>query len=185
MPRSISGPLLTALSGAQVYLAILAQIQFKSMTSYVWTGSGSLSYGGNTYLGIGSLGKVGPLTETNDRKAGSVTVTLGGIDPTLLNESLTDIQTMAPATLLLAAFDGNGNLVGTPLTLFAGVVGKPTVQPGAAEISITLNLETRLKQLQRASNRRYTAADQNLYFPGDTFFHWVETQNDIALKFGP
>ena len=52
-------------------------------------------------------------------------------------------------------------------------------------MTIALKLENRLVNLQRANMRRYTAADQNLYYPGDTAFNWVEILNDQALKWAP
>ena len=39
----------------------------------------------------------------------------------------------------------------------------------------------KLSNLMRASMRRYTSADQKLYYPGDTFFDQVEALNDQAL----
>jgi hypothetical protein len=112
-------------------------------------------------------------------------VGLSGIDPILLSESLTDIQLGAPATISLALLDTNGNILGTPYTLFSGVVDQPTVQPGVKTITIDLALETKLANLSRASNRRYTSADQQLYYPADHFFDWVPQLNDLALKWTP
>ena len=49
-------------------------------------------------------------------------------------------------------------------------------------LEIALKLESRLSNLQRASMRRYTAADQSLYYPTDSGFSWVEQLNDQALR---
>lgn len=185
MPRDISAPMLTELSSNVVYLACLVEIDFKSTTEYVWTGVGDIVFGGHTYGGVGDLGEIGPITEGVDVQAYGTTLSLSGIDATILAESLADIQLMAPVNILLATFDAACNLVGTPYKLFAGRVGKPTVSPGTKNIRISIAVETRLKNLQRPSMRRYTSADQNLYFPGDTFFLHVAEQVDLALKFTP
>jgi hypothetical protein len=41
-----------------------------------------------------------------------------------------------------------------------------------------------MANLQRATNRRYTAADQRSYFPLDSGLNWVEVLSDIALLWG-
>jgi hypothetical protein len=38
--------------------------------------------------------------------------------------------------------------------------------------------------LQRASNRRYTAADQAINYPNDSAFAHVEEEQDVALLWG-
>jgi hypothetical protein len=77
-----------------------------------------------------------------------------------------------------------GSLLGTPYLIFSGTVDKPSVKVSAKTSTITLALENRLVNLQRANQRRYTAADQHLSYPTDMAFSWVETLNDIALRWG-
>jgi len=185
MSRSISSAMLSSLTSNGIIPAILAKIAFQSETVYVWTGVGSLSYAGNTYVGVGSFGKIGRVTEGTDLQAYGLTISLSGIDPTLLNECMTDVQLGAPVAVYFALLDQNASILGTPYTLFSGIVDKPTVKAGIDEITISLSLENRLANHQRASCRRYTAADQNLYYPGDTAFNWVEILNDQALRWTP
>jgi hypothetical protein len=182
--RDLPSGMPAQISANAIIPGILAVITFKSMTTYTWSGVGSLVYGGNTYLGVGSLGKVDRISEGVDVRSYGTTVGLSGINPTLLAETLSDIQLGASATISLALFDGSGNVLNA-YVVFSGVVDKPTIAPGLKELSISLALETRLANLSRASNRRYTAADQNLYYPGDTAFNWVESLNDQALKWTP
>lgn len=184
MSRNLPSGMPTQIAATAIRPAILAAITFKSMTSYIWSGVGSLVFGGNTYLGVGSLGKIDRIQEGVDVHAYGTTVMLSGIDPTLLAESLGDIQLGAPAKISLALLDASGNVLNVYGT-FSGVVDKPVISPGLKEVSISLSLETKLSNLSRASNRRYTAGDQNLYFPGDTFFNFVEPLNDQALKWTP
>lgn len=157
-----------------------------------WTTFGPFGYygfyyriinGGSTYLGVGSLGSIGDINEGVEVKADGTTVTLSGIDPTLLNDCLADIQLGAPATLWFALFS-NGAIVGKPYPLFVGTVDRPTIPIGSDTISITLALENRMANLQRPSNRRYTAGDQMYYYPTDSGFNWIETLNDVSLVWG-
>ncbi len=181
MPREISSPMLASLTSIAIRPVFMAAITFKSMVEYVWTGVGNLVYAGNTYKGVGEFGHYGGATEGSDVHAYGTTITLSGIDPTLLNECMTDIQLGAPAVIYFALLDSNGAILGTPYPAFSGVVDRPVITPGLEEISISLSLETKMANMMRANMRRYTAADQNLYYPGDTAFNWVEILNDQAL----
>jgi hypothetical protein len=101
----------------------------------------------------------------------------------LLQEALRDVRMGAPAKIWFGLM-ANGALIGTPYLTFSGTVDKPNVQMDEKTASITLALENRLVNLQRANQRRYTAADQKLAYPTDMAFNWVESLNDIALRWG-
>lgn len=93
-----------------------------------------------------------------------------------------DMEVGAPATIWLGLLQ-NGQLIGT-YQYFKGLVDQPTISVDTDTISITLALENRLADLQRGNGRRYTTADQNLYYPDDIAFTWVEILNDQALRWG-
>jgi hypothetical protein len=184
MPRNIDPVLLAALSGPNPWPVHLVQLTFRSQTCYAWSGLGTLSWNGNNFLGVGSLGELGDFKEASEVRADGTSVELSGIDPIYLGESLTDIWLGAPAYRWLSAVTpGTRTLIGTPYLLFAGQVDKPTIYTGPEKMTISLALETRLINHTRAANRRYTANDQHSNgYPDDTGFNWVERDNDIALR---
>lgn len=100
-----------------------------------------------------------------------------------LNEALGDIQLGAAAQIYFGLLSG-GTIIGAPYLLFSGQIDQPTVNIGTDTISITLALENKLTNLARPTARRYTAADQHILYPDDIGFNWVETLNDIALRWG-
>jgi hypothetical protein len=181
--RSLSTQLVTQITSQAVNPCFLVDLTFTTGQYHVWSGVGSVTWNGNTYLGVGSLGQVGDITEGTQVRADGTTLTLSGIDSTLLDDCLSDIQVGAPATVWFGVLDGNGNILATNI-LFAGTVDKPTIHTAPSTVSITLALENQLYNLQRACLRRYTSADQRLYYPQDIGFSWVEIQNDIALVWG-
>jgi hypothetical protein len=172
-----------ALEAGVLVPAILADLTFRSATEYVWSGYGPLTWNAQTYQGVGRLGAMGSVTEGISVSADGTSVTLSGIDPTLYAESMTDVQIGAPAILRVALFSG-GAMVGTPTIIYSGTVDKPTVSTGPDKIAITLNLESRMSNLKRASNRRYTQADQNVQYPTDSGFVAVESLNNCAINWG-
>jgi len=183
MSRALDPALAAALASGLIQPFFLAQLTFKSQTDYVWPGTGNLVWNSQTYIGVGSLAKIGVIQEGTDVQAYGTTVTLSGIDPVLLGECMNDIQPGAPAKLWFGCLS-QGVIVGAPYLLFSGTMDLPTVSVGVDTISITLALETRMLDLSRATNRRYTSADQRLKYPTDIGFSWVEQLNDLALRWG-
>lgn len=182
--RNLDSTMAAALSAGVIRPAILVMLTLASGTQYIWSGVGNLVYNAQTYVGVGSLGSLGTITETTELQADGTTVKLSGIDPVLYSDCMTDIKLGAPANIWFALLANGTTLIGAPYLLFSGVVDKPTITVAPDDITITLALENELINLQRPSMRRYTSADQRIAFPFDTGFGWVETLNDIALVWG-
>lgn len=184
MPRALDPAMAAALSNGIIVPAILMMLQFRTGTRWIWNGIGDFVYNAQTYKGVGSLGKIGAISEGTELKADGVTVMLSGIDPILQAECMTDIQLGAPAKIWFALFYNGTSIIGAPYLLFSGTVDRPTITISSETISISLELENKFIDLQRATQRRYTSADQRLRYPDDTAFSWVETLNDQALLWG-
>ena len=183
MSRNLDPTLAASLSDGVIYPIIMAMLTFRTSTQYVWSGIGSFIWNGNTYLGVGSLGKIGVVTEGTEIRADGTTLELSGIDKTLQGECLTDVQTGLPAKIWFGNIL-NGRFVGIPYLLFSGTVDVPTFNIDAETITIQLALENKMIDLSRPRMQRYTSADQHLKFPTDTGFNWVEQLNDLALRWG-
>jgi hypothetical protein len=184
MPRNLDPALQEAFASGLILPAILVNLAFVTSTQFVWSGIGDLVFNGNTYKGVGSLGKLGTINEGLDVNAYGTSVTLSGIDNTLFNDSLTDIQQGLPATVYIALFTNTGTMIGTPYMMFDGLIDEPSISLGADTSSITLNLENSMLDGKRASNIRYTDADQRIAFPTDSGFQFVTSLQDAAFVWG-
>jgi hypothetical protein len=188
LARDLDSSLATGLAAGVIAPVFMAMLVFRSGTRYVWSGVGELVVDSQTYVGVGSLASIGAIAEGISVQADGTTVTLSGLEamvgesPDFLSECLDDIRSQAPAKLWFGLLNGT-DLVARYL-IFSGVVDKPTVNVDTGAISITLALESKLLDLGRASARRYTSADQNLDYPDDSGFDWVEILNDISLQWG-
>ena len=181
--RNLDPSMQAALSAGVIVPAIMCSLTFVTGTQYIWSGVGTLVYGGNTYLGVGTLGSVGAIKESNSVVANGTTVTLSGIDATLYGDCMDDIQLGASAKLWFTLLS-QGTIIGAPYQAFSGLVDQPTVSEGGDTISITLALETRMTNLQRPRMSRYSSADQRILYPTDSFFFYVPQLNDVALVWG-
>lgn len=183
MARTLDATLVAEISKIVFRPAVLAQLTFRSETSYAWSGIGPLVWDGNTYLGMGSLADIGAISEGTEVAAAGTTLSLSGIDSSLLAECMGDIQVGAPAKVWFAAVGSDGSVI-APYLAFSGEIDKSNIDYGPETSTITVALESRLTDLQRATLKRYTTADQHILYPDDTAFNWVEILNDISLKWG-
>lgn len=183
MPRQLDPTMAAALATGHIQPFFMAVLSFKTSQQWIWTGVGNLVWNNQTIIGVGSLAKIGTITEGTDVYAYGTSVTLSGIDPVLLGDCMTEVVPGGQATMWFGLLS-NGLIVGNPYQLFSGTMDKPTINPGTDTFSITLALETRLLDLGRATNRRYTQADQRNRFPTDTAFAGVEILNDQAINWG-
>jgi len=168
----------------QIQVAIFAKLQFKDTTQYVWTGRGSITWDGNTFLGLGAFAKVGVISEDTQLNAQGVELTLSGIDSTLLPEALSQIQQGLPVLLWLAFFDSAGAIIVDPILCFAGRMDQPVIDESGETSTITINCENRLADLQRRLVRRFTDQDQRMDWPRDTGFAWVSQLMDWTSAWG-
>jgi len=184
MSRNVNVALLAEMAKPQICPVVLVSITFKTGTRYVWSGPGPLVWNGNTFLGVGSLGSIGAINGGMEVAANGTSVTLSGIDLALLGESMTDIQIGASAQIWFGAVVIPNTMIGTPYRVFRGTVDQPSVSVDKDKVSITLALETRMFDLQRSQQKRYTAGEQNLKYPNDSGFDWVEALSAQALRWG-
>ncbi len=182
MSRNLTAPMIQGITAVNVSLCFLVDLTLTTGVTHIWSGVGSVSYNGNTYVGVGSLGSIGDITEGTDVKAQGTSIALSGIDPSLMADSLNDIQLAAPCTIWLATF--SGGTITAAYQLYVGTVDRPVMPIGPKSMQISLALENMLLNLQRPNMRRYTSPDQRIYYPDDIGFHWVESLNDLALVWG-
>ena len=83
----------------------------------------------------------------------------------------------------LAGFTDNV-LIDSPLIAFAGRMDEPTIDIDGATCKITLNCESRLLDMNIAVDRRYTQEDQQMTWPGDLCFSFVNGVSELTLYWG-
>ena len=184
MQRNLDPAMAASLMAGVISPVLFAMLTFRSGVHYACNAGFDISFGGNTYKGVGSYGRMGLVTEGTEVEAGGLSLELSAIDPEILGECLTDIAALRPAKVWVG-FWANGALIGQPYCIFAGVVDKPTINLAPETATISLALESRMHNLNRSSNRRYTRADQNANgAPNDSFFDYTALLSNLALRWG-
>ncbi len=184
MQRQIDPALMALYRSGKLRPFLMAQLTFKSKTEYAWTGIGSLVLGGNTYLGVGAFGRIGTTAEGTEIRADGMTVGLTGGNPEWYQECVDDIQQGLPAKLLAGAMTEAGVIVGAPYQFFDGYVDDSDVDLDPDNLTIVLNLENAMADLQRAPMLRLTSTDQAILNPSDSSMDWQPMLTDAPLRWG-
>jgi hypothetical protein len=175
---------ITALEAPLLRPAFLVSITFATSTVNAWTGKGTLTWNGTNFLGVGTMGEVAVVEEGATVQARGTTLTLSGIDSSLLGDVLNDLRQGLPVTIWFALFDATPAIIGNPVIAFRGRVDQPTITVTGPTATIAINCESRLMDLNTPAERRYTNEDQWRDFPGDRGFEFVNSVQEVTIYWG-
>lgn len=181
--REMSSTAASLLQSSYLRLAVFVEMHFLSSVEYVWSGRGPVAWNGQTWQGLGDLGQIGTITEDSTLTAQGLTLSLSGIRPDLLSEALTEVQQGLPCKLYLVFADEGGNPVDS-IMAYAGRMDQPSIEEGTDTGTVTISIENRLSDLQRAPFRRLTDQDQRLRYPNDDGFKFVNCLLDWNGSWG-
>ena len=174
MSRQLSTAITAACAAGQVAPAYLVEMVFDSAPLRVWSGRGDLPWGGKTFVGVGSFGGISEIEESAKIAANGVQLTLSGIPSGMLATTLVEHYRNRRVYVWLAFFDiGTSALLADPSKVFAGRMDTMRVSESGDTASISLSCESRLIDLERARERRFTHEDQGELHPGDLGLEYV------------
>ena len=183
MPRTTDSGLIAALTAPNLQPAIFVLLAFTSGPQYLWSGIGSVTWNGQTWTGLGPLLMLSPIYDGATVEARGISVTLSGLDSTLLPLCMSDFALLLPAAVYLGLYSG-GSLISTPITAWAGRMDQPTIDCSGEDATITIALEDRLLDMNVAVDRRLTNQDQQMTWPGDLGLQFVDAVQEITVYWG-
>lgn len=184
MSRDISAGVQSAISATEVQPIILFEGSFASGSVYVWSGYGDLTWNSNTYSGVGTLGAISNVSEGSEISARGITVSMSGIPSDLISLVLGDVRQGAVGKVHMGFLNSSGSVIDDPILMFEGKLDVPSIQEGADTSTITLSYESRLIDLQRARESRYTNEDQQRAFAGDLGCEFVASLQEKQITWG-
>lgn len=179
MSRSIPAALLTALNQPSIQPYHAVELTFDSGTIRLWTGYGERIIEGNTYYGAANLLAISGIEEVGDLSAKGISITLTGIDSTIVSLALQEPYQGRPCRVLFGEMS-----VSTVVEVFAGLMDVMTHERGPETVTLSLTVESKLVTLQRANVRRYTQENHIARNPGDNFFSAVASLQDKEIQWG-
>ncbi len=165
-------------------LFFAVKAEFDTETIYVWTGNEDIDIDGNTYIGAGTLLSISGIEEDMELKSNGLSVTVAGMDPTMLNLALTENYQNRFITVLLGSLSGGSDVVASTMILFKGRMTTMSISDDPDGSNITVNAENRLTDLDKPSNLRYTKESQKYLESTDTCFNKVALLQDKEIVWG-
>lgn len=185
MARDITSSVQTASEAQVVRPAWAAEVEISGGFIRAWSGSGDITVGGEVYTGVGSLGGISEVEETEDLRATGITISLTGVDPVYLSAALQSIRQGLPARVYLLLLDSSRAVIADPISIWSGFTDVPEIVEGGDTATISISVESRLLELERSGTSRYTDEEQQRLWPGDRGFEFVPALQDAEVKFGP
>lgn len=201
--RDLDTQMEVAFTNGNTANALLAEFNFESETLYMWSGYGSLSYNGKTYLGGGNLVNISPYQETQELQAQGLQFSLSSIPATLISTALqesyqgrecrTYIATVNLGDGALLTEDGdyilleNGGKIlieGGVMSVyrfFTGLMDTIDISDDGSESRIVLSAENILTLLKRRKASYYTHEEQIALYPNDLGFVFVPSLQDKEI----
>ena len=184
MSRALTADMITAIIASSVSPIFLASIGTLGGTIYVWSGVGSITWNGNVYLGVSNFGGVTAVEEASDLTATTVQFSLNGVNDAYLTIALSMIRQGYNATLWIGALNSSYALIADPYQLFKGLTDVPECNESGDTTTIVISAESRIVNLSRPRERRYTTQDQQIDDPTDVGFDFVPSLQDAIIVFG-
>lgn len=179
MARTVPASIITALAQPEVYPFYAVEMLFDTAPLRLWTGYGDRTIGANIYLGTGNLLTISGLEEAGDLSAKSASVTLSGIDNAIVALALAEPYQRRTCNIYFGVSNAND-----VVEVFSGYMNIMSIEDSGETSTITLTIESKLVELNRARVRRYTHESHQARHPGDTFFSYVADLQDKAVVWG-
>ena len=184
MSRGLSSNFLTEITSSSLKPFYAFEAAFLEGTVRLWTGYGNITINSQTYTGGGSLLSISAVEETSEIKATGINVALSGMDSSILAASLNANYQNRTFTCYLGMLDENYSVISSVYQLFQGRMDSMTINDGGDEIIITLSVESRLIDLEKPNETRYTSEEQKRLFSGDLGLDFVTDLQDKDINWG-
>lgn len=183
--RDLDSGFQTQIEARALRCCLLTKAEFDSGDVNMFTGTGEIEFNGDTYLGGGILLAITTIEETQELKAINVSYTLSGVPSSMLSLALGERINKRPITTWFGVIDDENHLFTEEI--YSGYMDTMPIEDDIenGEATITLNTESDLQISRLSVDRNYTPEDQKLYEPGDLFFDFVPTIQDIEINWGP
>ena len=183
MSRNLTAGVITELNAAEVQPFLLFQGEFNSGTIRAWSGIGNLSWNSQTWTGTGTLLTISAVQENSDTSANGITASLSGIPASLISLALSECS-QGDLGYVYLGFIKNNAIVSDPVLLFEGRLDIPAIEENGETAVVSISYESRLIDLDRPRESRYTNEDQQRAFPGDLGMEFVADLQDKNLVWG-
>jgi hypothetical protein len=182
--RDLTAGVITEITAESLRPVVFYEGEFSTGTLRLWSGVGSIVWDGKTWTGAGTLLAITPIEESTAQRAVGAAVTLSGISSEVISAVLQTARYGKPGRIWLGVLNASGAVIADPYLAFEGKLDVPTVEDSGNVCRVSVSYESRLISLQIPRERRWTDAEQQEDFPGDTGFRYVADLIDKTVTWG-
>lgn len=184
MSRSLTAAVTTELTAAAVSPVLFYEGEFDSGYLRCWTGVGDKSWNGSTWQGVGHVFDISQIQESGETSANGVTVVFTAIPSSMVSLALADVQQNLPGKIWLGFLSSAGAVMADPVLLFEGRCDVTALEEGPELSTLSITYESRLIDLQRPRERRYTDQEQQALYAGDLGCAFVASLQEATVIWG-
>jgi len=184
MSRSLGTDFTNSLSAASLQPFFAVHLALDGGDLRIWTGFGTISFGGEDYDGGGNMLAISDIDETSEIRATNVSVGLSGLPSSIVAAALTENYQGRPMTLYFGTLDANGAINNDPYVVFKGQMDQMSIQESGETATVVIDCESRLVDLEMARVRRYTSEDQKIDYPNDKGLEFIADLQDKQVVWG-
>ena len=160
------------LRGKAIRLALLAQLDLITGTERLWSGIGTLNYGGFVWAGIGKLGRITGAGQSSEIRVSETIYELSGVqDLAALSIYLANPIRGRAAKAWLVVLDEKGEVIPDPIQIDETILDAAAMhyaEDGTAVLS--LRGTSAIFDLRKPKGRYLTSEQLKEDYPGDTGF---------------
>lgn len=196
MSRTIDSGLLAALTGNSVepFYAVELLFDVKTTTDVngdpvdlgpmrMWSGLGDRTINvrgtDQVFAGVGALLNIAAAEEVSDLSAKAMTISLSGIDTNLISLALQEPYQRRKARIYMGEKG-----VSEVVEIFSGQMDTMQITDEPDMSTIVMTIESKLVELERSRNWRYTDESHKARHSDDTFFSFVQSIQDQQVAWG-
>lgn len=182
MSRSVSATNQTESEGLSIERVVFVAARFDTPV-FVHSNIGSLTFAGDTYTGIGELGAIGGIEESERLQPSPITFEFSGVVSERLAEAL-DAGNYGDVFDVYEGFlDGSGQLVDDPIKVGGATFEHSWIEFGEKN-KVVIVTQHDLSALDRKSGRRWTDEDVRAEYPDDEFCSMLYLVGNRRLLWG-
>lgn len=172
---SLTAPQQAALSSPVVRTVYFIELQFLSGTQYICSANQSIVWNGQTWLGLGTIGAISAIEESDGLESKPLTFTINAAQPSWLALAVGPVEQYRGrvAKMYFCPLDESYQMVGAPEICWRGVMSVISVGIEGEEGKIQLRCETSAYGLKRQPTLRMNPAQQRKKYPTDSGFDYL------------
>ena len=175
----------TAAIAAHAEVVTFVDLDFSSGHLRLHTRTGTITWGGYDWLGVGKLGAIDSVKEDAELRPNTIALQLSGVDSSIIQTATTEDYHGRAVRIYQGLLNVSTlALVATPETVFVGVLDYLTVSLGAGGGTIAVRCESELARWQRPRALMSTHESQQLLYAGDRFFDMVPALQSRTIDWG-